>query len=505
VATLATDTGPLTAQALQPDPSAEPVWSLRDRRIALLLLVGTGAVYLAITRETIYAIDGQAVFWVTKNLVNHASLHSTGLNDPFHGDTPYAPFGIGLSLVAIPFYVASKLFGQQNLFISLVNPIFIACSVVMVYRIARALRWSPMHGVIAAIGFGLCTQAVQATTEFFSESAVTLSLLVLVFAVIRWGQDARYAPLWIGLAAAAAALFREDSMFNVWVGLLAIPLFVPWAKIWNRRSLAMVLIPMAASLAWSLWYNELRYGSLTATEKTVTPSGFSTPLGFGLHGLLFDPGKGLFVFDSLAILGVIGLVALLFRNRPVAALFLLLIVPRLFFFAKFDLWAGGWAWGPRYLFPVVPLLVLAAVELLRAFHRGTVAGIAVRVSAVVLVMVSVAINYLSIRVPYEQWLQILAWGPASTQTKVGLHQMSFPQQLNAYDSQWSTSPIWGDVTLLRHGVAEMAPFWWLHGQWYIGLVFLAVAAVCLILAVSLARDSEGVPPHRGAHLAVGAD
>jgi hypothetical protein len=30
------------------------------------------------------------------------------------------------------------------------------------------------------------------------------------------------------------------------------------------------------------------------------------------------------------------------------------------FFAVYEFWTGGWNWGPRYLLPIVPLLILAA-------------------------------------------------------------------------------------------------------------------------------------------------
>jgi hypothetical protein len=331
-----------------------------DRRIGVLIFFGCLAAYLAVTNGMFSAYDAQSMFAVTKNLVDHGSFKTTGLDDPFHASTPYSPYGIGISILAIPPYVLSKLVGHMMLLVSMINPIMTALASVVVYRIARALRWSPGHGVIAAIGFGLCTMAVQSTTELFSEPGVTLCVVALVYGVIRLGQGSKNAALLIGLSAACAVQFRSDSLFTVWVGLLAVPLFVPWSRLWTRRTILAAGVPMALSIVALVSYNELRYHKLFVSAYGPG-GGFTTPLLAGLHGDLFDPGKSIFLFNPLVILGLFGLGFLFFRERPTAVLFLLLIVPRTLFFSKWSSWGGGWCWGPRFLYPTVPLLILAAV------------------------------------------------------------------------------------------------------------------------------------------------
>jgi hypothetical protein len=292
----------------------------------------------------------------------------------------------------------------------------------------------------------------------------------------------------VGLAAGWALQLRSDSLFTVWIGLLAVPLFVPWSKILNRRSILMGGIPMIVSVLALCAYNELRYSKLFVAAYGPG-GGFTTPLWTGLHGDLFDPGKSIFLFNPIAILGVVGLGFLLLRNRPVGVLFLLLIVPRLLFFSKWSIWGGGWCWGPRFLYPTIPLLTLAAVELLRVWDRRSYMGMAVRAVAAVLVVVTIPINFLSVRVPYEQWLIDLETPSALNQ--LGMHALTPLQQMQDYYDNFSTGPMWGDVTLLRHHLAPLAPDWWAHGKGYVGILFLAVAACCLIAAVLIARDKSG--------------
>lgn len=468
--------------------------SLRqDRTIAIALFFGVLAIYVAVTPGTVYAYDANAMFAVTKNIVDHGSLRTTGTGfvDSFRQSTPYSPYGIAVSVLAVPAYALSKVIGNEMLLVSMVNPILMALAVVVVFWIARALGWHRIHGLVAAVGFGICTMALQSTTELFSEPGVTLCVVVMVLAIIRWGQGWRFAPLWLGLASAAAIQFRSDSIITVWIGLLALPLFVPWSQLWNRRALLFAGIPMVLSVAFLLWYNDLRFHKFVVSAYGQG-GGFTTPLLGGLHGFLLDPGKSIFLFNPLLILGAVGVVALFFRNRPVAALFVLLIVPRLLFFSKWSSWGGGWCWGPRFLLPAVPLLVLAAVELLRVFDRRSVAGIFVRATALVLAIVSLGINYLSVRVPYEQWLGVLA--TPSTLARIGMPSLSVGAQATDYYDRFSTGPIWGDVILLRHHLAIMSPDWWVHGHSAaVGIALLVFGLGCLGYATRTALGSTVSP------------
>ena len=93
--------------------------------------------------------------------------------------------------------------------------------------------------------------------------------------------------------------------------------------------------PLAASVGFLCWYKELRFHRIDLFSYRPQP-GFHTPLLYGLKGLRISPGKGLFVFDPLAVVGVVGLVVLFVgsssvRDRALGPLCLLLIVPRLSF------------------------------------------------------------------------------------------------------------------------------------------------------------------------------
>ncbi len=463
------------------DMAARPtLWS--DRRIGLALFVGVLCVYVAVTQGQFEVYDTHAMMGVTENLVNHGSLTSAGGGFPVA--TLYAPYGIAVSLLAVPSYVLSKWTGNFPLLASMIDPILTALSVVLIYRIARALDWRPSYGLVAAVGYGLCSMAVWYTTELLSEPGVTLCILVIMLGFIRWRQGRAMAPLWIGMAAGCAVQFRSDSLITVWIALLAAPCFVPWAVLRTRRTLSLLLGPMAVSFGLLGWYNELRFHKVLV--GTYGPGGgFVTPLWHGLDGLLLSPGKGLFLFNPLTVLGVVGL-GLLFvgparvRNRRFGVLCLLLIVPRTLLFAKWDIWDAGSVWGPRFLLPVVPVLALGLAPVLQATDRRRTSRTLVRSLAVALASVAAFINFLSVRLFYGEWLGAMAnpywravFGIRGPDASPGHAQVDF---------RFVDSPIWGDITLIRHHIADVAGMWWVIGHGVVGWTLLEVGALILVTA-----------------------
>ena len=256
---------------------------LSDRQIAIALFFGLLAVYVAVYRGQLEVYDTQAMLGVTQNLVDHGSLRAGGAG--YALATSWAPYGIGISLLAVPLYALSKWTGHYVLLVSLLAPVLTSLCSVTIFRIARALDWRAHEGVVAAVGFGGLSMALWYTTQLLSEPAVTLCMLVIILWLIRWREGNRNAPLWIGSAAAFAVQLRTDSLFLVCVGLLAIPLFVARPVLLARRTIVALSVPMVISLAALGWYNHLRFNRIFVT--TYGPGGgFSTPLFHGLRGLL---------------------------------------------------------------------------------------------------------------------------------------------------------------------------------------------------------------------------
>lgn len=459
------------------------------RAVGALLFAGSFLVYLAVSRLESVAYDAASMIGVAHQMVNHFSLNASGgFDDYLRLSTPYSPYGIGTSLLIVPFYAVSKVTGHEQAVLALINPAVTSTTVVVAYAIGRRLRWSEALAVVAAATFAVCTMALQATTELFSEPSVSLCVALVIWGALRWRDGIPSGALLVGIAAAAAAQFRSDSVVTVWIGLLALPLIVSWSEVRRPRRMAAVGVPLVLSLVGIGAYNDLRWHSVL--KFSYNGQGFHTPLFHGLDGLLLSPGKGFFLYNPIAVLGVVGIVLLLRTNRGVGVLFLLLIVPRIIFFARWDAWEGGVDWGPRFLLPVVLLFVLGAVEVLHRTTARSLSGTAARAGFVLLALAGLAVGYLSVRVPYEQWYGTLA-APASAARYAHGHPFFVGQGGtavgDAYDFTFRASQIRGDLDLLVQGGAEMAPAafreghattgWLLLGSGVAGLAGACVVAV----------------------------
>jgi hypothetical protein len=486
-------------RGLHPRPRhAAPDGSRTDLLIAGCVFGGLLLVYLAVSRHEIVAYDATSMVAVGTNLTNHFTLKTVGAFDDYlHLSTPYSPYGIGVSVLVVPAYALSKLVGHETLLLSLINPLLTAVAGVVVFAIGRELRWGRYMSVLAAATFGLLTMALQSTTELLSEPEVALCVVLLVWAILRWRHDWRWAALVVGLTSAAVIQFRADSILTVWIGLLALPMFVAWKEIRKPRNLAAMVIPILPSLAFLAWYNHLRFGGVLVFS--YNGQGFHTPIGRGLEGMLVSPGKSIFLFNPIALLGLVGIMIFMLRDRPVAVLFLLLIVPRIFFFSKWDAWDGGVSWGPRFLDPVVALFAIAAVELLVATRDRVGWGLLARLAFGVLAVLSLGVSFLSVRVPYEQWFQTISTPALRTQYDAGrlVPDPNAPGAVsNAFDFTLQGGQLIGNIDLLEKGTAKTAPWDFRSDRQSEGWLLLLAGFVLTVAAAALALRSDKRHPEQ---------
>jgi hypothetical protein len=161
--------------------------------------------------------------------------------------------------------------------------------------------------------------------------------------------------------------------------------------VWRSAALAVaVALPLAA-------YNLWAFGTLAGPYAYSPPHAelhgvtglWTTPLAEGLLGVLVSPSRGLLVYSPVLVFALGGV--LLLRRAAHAGLMASLAVGlglSLVLIAKYSVWWGGHAFGPRLateLLPALVLLLLPTVPWLEA-RRG------LRVAFAVLALVSVGIQ-----------------------------------------------------------------------------------------------------------------
>lgn len=284
----------------------------------------------------------------------------------------YPQFMPGQAVVNIPLYLLGRLLSGEPLNLrsvvlahwttSLFNPIVIALTGWLIAMFASRLGYSSRLSLGLGLAYALCTMVVPYTGTYFSEPLIALLILLAVYAVYAARASASVLR-WLIVAGTALGLtvfVRERSA-------IMLPPFILYVYLYHRRVLWRGWLAFFAPLVMFGviigLFNWARYGSpLTFGFSALQHTSFTTPLLLGLYGLLISPGKGLLLYNPIVWAGLIGLAIMFRTRRREAILFALIVLAELLFFAMYEFWTGGWNWGPRYLMPVLPLLVLAAGE-----------------------------------------------------------------------------------------------------------------------------------------------
>lgn len=261
---------------------------------------------------------------------------------------------------------------------STLNSFTTAASALLVYAIARQLGFTGVTPPITALGYGALTLAWPYAKLDFAEPAATLFTLIAVWALFRafpLREDTRSpAPretLVLGAIAAGALFLSVAGKYTAALAAGAVALQWALTSGWWRsseRRRALLFIATAALPAALLALGAVVLMAVFAGETPVIFSNaldrvredwLALPLWTGLRGLLFSPGKSLFLYApwlALAVPGALMLHRALGRHATIFTLYPLVTI--LLYSMKL-VWHGG-GWGPRYLVPIVPFLSLAA-------------------------------------------------------------------------------------------------------------------------------------------------
>ncbi len=364
-------------------------------------------VTLALQRGIIASLDGKVLWKVSEALVQNHNLTPQYPPDwgsiPLH--TPYSSFALGTSLVLVPFTWLQRIVDPGGLgIVTLANPVLIAIATGLLVAILGRLGIGRAATFFGGFGFLCASTALWHSTEVFSEPTITVALLAGIYGLIRWREGWARGALLVGLGYAACVLTRVDSVFTVLPMLGFIPFAVDRPTLANtwKSWIPKIALPLAAAFVVTAWYNLHRYGSLR--EAGYPGFGFTTPFRDGLDLLLLAPGKNIFLYGPIAILGVVGLRSLMRRQAWLAGFVVFFCVTRIIFFARWVSPEGGVAWGPRFMLPIYAVLsIAAAVWIDGTFRISGLPRIGKAIFATVVVAFGLVVNLASVWVTYEQY------------------------------------------------------------------------------------------------------
>jgi hypothetical protein len=402
------------------------------------------------------------------------------------------------------------------------------------FHLLGLLGFSKAQSVTGALGL-LCATTHLHYAQNMTENNYILLLTMTGFALqYKWLKTGnRRALFWGSMALGLNLLTRLTTVLDVFGAgcfLLLVVLFTRGAarRAADRRPveapadmaatapirsvlltyMRTVLPVYAVFLVIDRIYQYIRFGSWTNTYVAVfareqrmmdptLPANFPFNRywfegGFhsGILGPFFMPEKSVFLFDPMFPLALL-LTALLWKRlAPAVRAFLvatlLMLVAYVIFYARYNWWAGDFAWGDRYISSAVEFTTLLAIPLLLR-HRQTL-GRAIWLLGLVITGVSLVIQcaslafWLPLEIYQMETLGHPTWVVFLRFKNIAAFVLHKPEAwgLNTpamFQDSWDAMHIttWNFLpSLLRH--VGQAPLWAVHvlyGVWAAaGLTFL---------------------------------
>jgi len=445
----------------------------REKGVALALSLFLLAIYLLTYSGDIHSSDGLSMLSVTESLVRRGDYDTNqilwmGLQQGTfgRGGELYSGKGIGTSLVALPLAWLGLIvpfwgFVQTTL---LLNVVVTALSGLLVFLYLRRLGYPWEVGLVVALLFGLGSMAWPYSKYFFSEPLTGLALLAAAYFLLRFRETQVTSDL--ALAGTSLGLAIATRLATAAIAPLFLLPLLAYSLPRNRRLIPLLAAFLIPLILWGLvigGYNYLRFENPLTTGYLRDQESFRTPLLTGLAGLLISPGRGLFLYCPIFLAILPAFPIFLGRHRIEGSFSLSLVTIYILLHSKWFMWHGGFAWGPRFLVPIIPFLVIPLAPLVERL-RGRAKAAFASLSAI-----TIAVQILGLSVHFVRFQEILL-------------QTGLPLFAPATFFHPRYSPLRGQLSLLRTDYLDFA---WMkpHVDW---LALALLLSVVLISASALA-------------------
>ncbi len=418
----------------------------RNLLLALCLSVLLTGVYWFTYSGRFLSNDETAMFDAAESLVRRGNTRLTYtfnlriIRDYTIAEQPNTPLAdsepLQLILAGALFALAERLPGVGLVHaVWLLNVLVCAAAGGVLFLYARLLGYSERTAAAGALLFGLGTVAWPYSKVFFREPLVLLLLLSAALCLTVWRSCWR--TLRGGLWLAGFTFFFLLALLTKEAALLSVPIYLVIAlprvslrRGWGRLAAlavlaAMLVLVVAAALNAVLGVIEVprSYDPLARLQAVAGKEEF---IAYALLSYLFSPGRGVFAFSPVLLLGIPGVVILIRARRwrealvPLTTLAVFVVG---YAVLRHEHWYGGLAWGPRYLVPATSLLMLAALPALAALEKVKPAHPA-RIGAAILVLLSVWVQLNGVLISQAAYYEALKQHAGAVAWQEGTWQLA---------------------------------------------------------------------------------
>ncbi len=304
----------------------------------------------------------------------------------------------------------------RRIWVPLVNALITAFGAVVVYRIVRRLDYGVSIALAIGLVYALATMAWPYAVYDFAEPLVTALVLTSVWLVLIYQRTPlrRYLVL-AGMVALAAAATKYVTVIVMPLLVAAIFLNHKPGRTWReagRQGLAPALafaapiiavIPPGLVMAALVFDVQLLY--VHELFGGISRGWLGLPVELGVHGLISSWGKGLLWYNPVLFVAIPAIPWFIRRHGWRAFIFIAIPIGYVLLYSKKEVWYGGNAWGPRYLVPALPFLVIMAVpvvEWLAAKGRRALP----RTAFAVVLLASAAVQFMGVSKDFGAYLDL---------------------------------------------------------------------------------------------------
>ncbi|MEE8348698.1 MAG: hypothetical protein V3R94_03950 [Acidobacteriota bacterium] len=384
------------------------------KRSCIALFLITFSTFLLTASGHLDVIDEYMIFFQAESLALNGSLavpqaveHDTWYGREGVDGQPYTGYGPAHAWAVVPFYYLGRTTAaildipeqHRDLIFywgALLSNCFLAALLALLFHyLLCRLHVSLRISFAASLGLVFATPVWPYTGTLFSEiwtALLLLAALIFLERTIRQGQTGFSSVMCCGTCLGLALMSRPNHGAAIPVFAIAL-MMAPLSRALRVRQVLLLGAVTTLFLGATLGLNYLhfhdvfQFGYADQVEGGKILTQFNTPTHLGLYGLFLSPGKSLFLFVPLVLLALAGQPLLWRHSRPLATVCSGCMLVYALFLAHHTQWEAGYSWGPRYLLPVVPLLLVGMAPLLRKTHLNWP-----RRALVVLCLVGVLVN-----------------------------------------------------------------------------------------------------------------
>jgi 4-amino-4-deoxy-L-arabinose transferase-like glycosyltransferase len=284
-------------------------------------------------------------------------------------------------ILAIPFYLWGRSFGAALQAVMFFNAVVTAASVAILYLCFLELGYQRRTSTLGALVYAFATLAWPYSRVFFREPLTVLAYLLMVYGLLRYYASVPRQLRWsvlVGTALGVALTTKQISVAVIPPLALLVIAYEWWrpmedaekSTLWKKRLRASLgfLIPLITILLLGKLYYWMTLRGVETFARNIIEFTTNPQISSSLPrrmlraslGLTVSPYRGIFWYSPVLLLGLIGAMPFIRRWRWEGIAFLGIIALHILGYSRYLYWSGGFAWGSRYMLPIIPFLVLLA-------------------------------------------------------------------------------------------------------------------------------------------------